>query len=212
MHVGQPPQHHHRRRARAHARLPRPPRDPPQPHRRLGHAVRHADRAPARHRRRNGRERALASARSTSSTRRARKKFDGDPSFAERARKRVVLLAGRRRDDARALARARRRLAPLLRRRSTRASASRSKTRTCAAKAPTMRCCPGSRAISKPPGVARLDQGALCVFLDEIRGPRRRAGAAHRAQDGRRLRLRRDRSRRAPLPCGRARRDDACST
>ena len=38
----------HRRRARAHARALGHEVDPPEPHRRLGHAVRHADRAPAR--------------------------------------------------------------------------------------------------------------------------------------------------------------------
>ena len=44
---------HHRRRRRAgpHAGAPRAPRDPAEPHRRLGHAVRHAHRAPARRRR-----------------------------------------------------------------------------------------------------------------------------------------------------------------
>ena len=40
-----------RRRARPHPGAPRPPRHPAEPHRRLGHAVRHAHRAPARRRR-----------------------------------------------------------------------------------------------------------------------------------------------------------------
>ena len=43
-----PAQHHHRRRHRAAARLRGRPRHPAEPRRRLGHAVRHADRAPAR--------------------------------------------------------------------------------------------------------------------------------------------------------------------
>ena len=47
-----PPAHHRRRRrARPHAGAPRPPRRPAEPPRRLGHAVRHAHRAPARRRR-----------------------------------------------------------------------------------------------------------------------------------------------------------------
>ncbi len=48
-------------------------------------------------------------------------------------------------------------------------------------------------------GVASIDDGALCVFLPEFNGPRRRAAAAHRAQEGRRLRLRRDRPGGDPL-------------
>ena len=44
----------HRRRARADARVRRARRHPREPHRRLGHAVRDADRAPARHRRGRG--------------------------------------------------------------------------------------------------------------------------------------------------------------
>ena len=55
----------------------RPHVDPREPHRRLGHAVRHAHRAPARHRRGRGRRRAVASATSTASTRQADAKFDG---------------------------------------------------------------------------------------------------------------------------------------
>ena len=53
-----PPAHHgHRRRARAHARVRRPHGHPREPHRRLGHAVRHAHRAPGRPRRRRRRAR-----------------------------------------------------------------------------------------------------------------------------------------------------------
>ena len=81
-----------RRRARAHARVRRPHRDPREPRRRLGHAVRHADRAPSRHRRDRGRRRAqrrrsrrlLQAGRGPSST--------PARTFQERARNRVVLL------------------------------------------------------------------------------------------------------------------------
>ena len=55
------PAHHDRGgRDRAGYRVRRPPRDQGQPRRRLGHAVRHADRAPVRHRR--GRSRGAAAA------------------------------------------------------------------------------------------------------------------------------------------------------
>ena len=91
-----PAQHRHRRRARARARGARPPRDPPEPRRRLGHAVRHAHRAPARPRR-GGRARdldrrsrcILPSRRAPSST--------SDPAFAERAAAARRAAPGRRR-------------------------------------------------------------------------------------------------------------------
>ena len=57
-----PAQHAHRRRAGPRARVPRPRRAAREPHRRLGHAVRHAHRAPAR-RRRGGERRVLQRAR-----------------------------------------------------------------------------------------------------------------------------------------------------
>ena len=53
-----PPQHAHRRRAGPRARVPRARRAAGEPHRRLGDAVRHAHRAPAR-RRRGGQRRVL---------------------------------------------------------------------------------------------------------------------------------------------------------
>ena len=81
------------------------PRDPAEPHRRLGHAVRHADRAPARRRRGLRRrrscsvgdlERLLPGGAGASST--------PTRTFADRARRRVVAAAGRRPGDAAALA------------------------------------------------------------------------------------------------------------
>ncbi len=109
-----PPRHDHRRRPRARARGARPPRDPPEPPRRLGHAVRHADRAHARSRRGRGLAGALG--------RRSRRVL---PAGARQVRRRPGVrralapagraAAGRRRADPRALAAARARVDALLR-------------------------------------------------------------------------------------------------
>ena len=72
----------------------RPHGHPGEPHRRLGHAVRHAHRAPARPRRGRGRATSCPSATSTASTSRPGRKFDADEEFQERARQRVVALQG----------------------------------------------------------------------------------------------------------------------
>ena len=80
---------------------------PPEPHRRLGHAVRHADRAPARRRRRRGRPESSVGE-LNEFYQAARAKFDAIRQFAERARQRVVLLQAGDAADARAVARARR--------------------------------------------------------------------------------------------------------
>ena len=86
MHVGHLRTHDRRRRAGPHARAPRQHGHPAEPPRRLGHAVRHAHRASARHRRgdrgraargRRG-QRLLPGGREPSST--------ADPEFKERAR------------------------------------------------------------------------------------------------------------------------------
>ena len=91
------------------ARVPRPPRHPPEPPRRLGHAVRHADRAPGRRGERVAGGR-LTSPTSTSSTSRRATAVRRRPGVRRRARaQRVVRAAGRRRGDARAVAAARRR-------------------------------------------------------------------------------------------------------
>ncbi len=72
-----PPAHHrHRRLARADAGVPRPPRDPGEPHRRLGHPVRHAHRAPGRPRRGAGRRTPVA--------RRPRRLLQGGPGEVRR--------------------------------------------------------------------------------------------------------------------------------
>lgn len=99
----------------------------------------------------------------------ARKKFDGDPAFAERARKRVVLLQGG--DEAtlahwRVLVDASRRyfasvyekLGVLLEDADVRGESSYNALLT------------GTAGELEARGLARRDQGALCVFLDEFRG------------------------------------------
>ena len=87
-----PAQHADRRRAGPGARVPRPRRAAREPHRRLGHALRHADRAPARRGRGRATPSPSACGTSTSSTPRRAVQFDSDPVFAERSRRRVVLL------------------------------------------------------------------------------------------------------------------------
>jgi arginyl-tRNA synthetase len=99
----------------------------------------------------------------------ARKKFDGDPAFAERARKRVVLLQGG--DEAtlshwhvlvdasrRYFASVYARLGVLLEDSDVRGESSYNEL------LPTV-----ARDLETA-GLARRDQGALCVFLDEFRG------------------------------------------
>ena len=81
--------HGDRRRAGAADDVRRPSRRAGEPHRRLGHAVRHADRAPCRPRRVVRRSR---SADLDGFYRDARVKFDASDEFKVRARNRVVLL------------------------------------------------------------------------------------------------------------------------
>ena len=111
-----PPAHHHRRRrARPHPGVPRPPRDPAEPHRRLGHAVRHADRAPARRRRGLRRGRPAASSDPNAFYQAARAKFDGDADVRRPAPgARVVALQGGDAETLRLWQRARRAVQGLL--------------------------------------------------------------------------------------------------
>ena len=85
MHVGHLRSDDHRRRARARARVRGPRGDPPEPHRRLGHAVRHADRAPARSSARAGARVEHRASSATSTGPRARSST-AIPTFADRAR------------------------------------------------------------------------------------------------------------------------------
>ena len=109
-----PPAHDgHRRLAVPHADVHRPAGDPREPHRRLGHAVRHAHRAPARRRRDRGRPRAVRRRPQRLLPGRRRQVRGGrrlqgaGPPAGRRA-------AARRRRDAAAVAPARRREHPLL--------------------------------------------------------------------------------------------------
>ena len=71
--------------------VPRPRRDPGEPHRRLGTSVRHAHRAPPRHRR-GRRRRRPAQGDLDGFYKEANAKFTESEEFQERARERVVLL------------------------------------------------------------------------------------------------------------------------
>ena len=145
----------------------RPHRHPGEPHRRLGHAVRHADRAPGRRRRGRGRARAVASATSTASTSRPATKFDADEEFRERARQRVVAAAGRRSRHARACGAAWSTRAPATSTRSTGGSASSSTDDGPDGRERLQRrCCPRSS--------ERLDEAGL------LRRVRRRARSSSR--------------------------------
>ena len=96
----------HRRRARAAARVRGPRRHPAEPHRRLGHAVRHADRAPARRRRgRRAGEHGRAQRLLSRGAREVRRRPGVRRSRAAARR----AAASRRRAHARAVAAARRR-------------------------------------------------------------------------------------------------------
>ncbi len=87
-----PAQHDPRRRARARARGRRPPRHPAEPPRRLGHALRHAASSTSLDEARRAHEPGRRDLNAFYQA--ARGKFDGDPAFADRARRRVVLLQG----------------------------------------------------------------------------------------------------------------------
>ena len=125
------------------ARVPGPRRAAREPHRRLGHAVRHAHRAPAR-RRRGGRRRVVQRARPQRVLRR------GAPAVRQRPRLRRAEPAprraapGRRRRDAAPVAHLRRRVACAMPARSTSCSASSSPPTTSSGRASTTRCCPSS--------------------------------------------------------------------
>ena len=93
-----------RRRPRAAARVPRAPRRPPEPPRRLGHPVRDADRAPARRGRGLRRGTTCSVDDLNAFYQEARAEVRRRPDFADRARQRVVLAAGRRRATRCALA------------------------------------------------------------------------------------------------------------
>ena len=95
-----PAHHGRRRRPGPHAGAPRPPRDPAEPHRRLGHAVRHAHRAPARRRGGLARGRACSSPTRTPSTRRPARDFDGDRGVRRPGPGPGGLAPGRRPRDA----------------------------------------------------------------------------------------------------------------
>ena len=132
-------------------------------------------------------------------------KFDTDPDFADRARRRVVALQA---GDAETLAIWRELVAESERhfRPCTTGSASCSPTTTSAARASTTRC-----STTWPPSWKRRagpDRRRRAVRVPaRLHRPRRRPAAAHRAQERRRLRLPGHRPGRHPLPhCGPRRR------
>ena len=100
----------------------------------------------------------------------ARAKFDGDPTFAESARARVVALQARRRRDSAPVARARRAFQALLQPDLRRSLASRCPTMTSPASRCTTIASRRSATNSKHAGIATISEGALCVFLDGYTG------------------------------------------
>ena len=199
-------------RSRALLEFAGPRRRPAEPHRRLGHAVRHAHRAPAR-RRRGRRASELPWASSATSTSAARAKFDSDPGV-RRARARSASCCCRpATPDTLALWR---QLVDLSKRyfatvyAAARRHAARRGRR--AARASTTRCSPASRPSSRTAGIARISDGALCVFR---RGFTSRDGEPLplivRKQDGG-YGYGDHRSRGAPLPRARRSARRACST
>ena len=111
-----PAQHDHRRRAGRACSSSPAHADPAEPRRRLGDAVRDADRAPPTTRAGTERPARRSSDLDALLPRRRGRAFDSDPAFAERARERVVALQARRRRHARALAAAGRRVQASLQR------------------------------------------------------------------------------------------------
>ena len=191
----------HRRRARARcSTFAGPRRDPREPHRRLGHAVRDADRAPARHRRRPRRRASSASATSTRSTSRPAPSSTTTPAFAERARRARRAAAGAatpRRSQLWQRARRRaRRATSTTRLRPARRAADRRRHRR--RELLQRRCCRRRRRARREAGCCVESDGAMVRLPAGLHQPRGRAAAAHRAQGRRRLRLRRDRPRRDP--------------
>ena len=146
-----PPAHHrHRRRPRARARAPRPQRRPPEPHRRLGHALRHAHRAPPRRRRgvRGGAARRDRPQRLLPGGPREVRRRSGVRRARPGARGRA---AGRRRGDAAPVARAGRALEALLQRHLRPARRAASPTPTSPASRPTTTTSPGCATSSPRP-------------------------------------------------------------
>ena len=163
-----PAQHDHRRRDQPGAGIPGRPRHPPEPHRRLGDAVRDADRQlwPAS---RPGR--AAESTDLEEFYRQAKKRFDDDPAFQKRPRADRRAAARRRR---RASCRSGRQIVEETRRiisRSTSGWASCSRPSTSAANRSTTPRLPAVVADLKAAGIAVESDGAIAVFID---GPDKR--------------------------------------
>ncbi len=183
-----PAQHAHRRRAGPCARLPRARRAAREPHRRLGDAVRHAHRAPAR-RRRGGRRRVVQRARPQRVLRR------GAPAVRQRPGLRRALpaprraAAERRRRDAAPVADLRRRVACATPPRSTSCSACCSPPRTSVGESFYNPLLPVVVVRARREGPAGRERRGPLRVPRGLREPQRRAAPADRAQVRRRLRL-----------------------
>ena len=134
----------------------------------------------------------------------ARQKFDTDPAFEERARRRVAAAAGRRPGDHAAVARVHRAQSSATSTRLRASSASRSPTSTSPARASTTRCSPTSATSWSAPASRGSATGALCVFPPGLHRPGRPAAPADHPQERRRVRLRHHRPGGDPLPGARA--------
>ena len=160
-------------------------RHPPEPHRRLGHAVRHADRAPARPRRGTRPTSELGIGELDAFYQGgARRSSTSDRVFADRSRKRVVALQARRRADAAAVASARRPVERATSRSSTRSSASLLKHDDIAGESFYNR---SPRAARRRARSARLRPGSATARSAYSRpaSPNREGAAARRSSFGR---------------------------
>ena len=135
-----PAQHRDRRRPGAHAHVRRPPGRPREPHRRLGDAVRHADRAPASTSARRRRPMRSSLGELDAFYKEARAKFDNDDDVQATGAPAGRAAAGRRRRDAAPVAAARRRCRRATSTRCTTSSACSSPTPTWRPRAGTSRC------------------------------------------------------------------------
>ena len=147
----------------------RSPGDPAEPHRRLGHPVRHAGRADPAARAPTSPSLDLAGAEAV--YQRANAHFKADPEFATAARRRVVALQSGDAGDPRRCG----------------GSCSRSPRPGSTPRTPGSACCsptptwPGSRSTTttwprwstelEESGIAVIDDGALCVFVDGFNAP-----------------------------------------
>ena len=200
-----PPQHDHRRRDQPGARVPGARGHPAEPPRRLGHAVRDADRVPARSGAGRIADRHIADLEGF--YRDAKKRFDADAGVRRRGPADRRPAPGRRARTNGSLADDRRRDPPALPadlRTARRQTASRD---TSAANRSTTRSLPDVVSDLKDKALAVESEGATVVFIDGPDKP-----PAHHREDRRRIPLRHDRPRRHALPRRRSCTPTASST